>query len=105
MLGEFEQIVLLAILRVGRDAYGVAIADEIRRETRRDVTVASVYTTLTRLEEKGFVVASLGEPTAERGGRRKRFFAVTVAGRRALRSALASIGRLARGLDLGLELT
>ena len=103
MLGEFEQIVLLAILRVGHDAYGVAITDEIHRETRRDVTLASVYTTLTRLEEKGFVTSELGEPTAARGGRRKRYYTVTATGRRALRGALTALGRMARGLDLGWE--
>lgn len=103
MLGEFEQIVLLAILRVGDDAYGVAITDEIQRETRRDVTLASVYTTLARLEAKGFVASKLGEPTPARGGRRKRYFMVTGAGRRALRGALTALGRMARGLDLGWE--
>ena len=103
MLGEFEQIVLLAVLRVRDDAYGVAITEEIHRETRRDVTLASVYTTLARLEEKGFVTSSLGEPTAARGGRRKRYYTVTAAGRRALRGALTVLGRMARGLDLGWE--
>jgi len=102
VLGEFEQIVLLAILRVD-DAYGVAITDEIQRETRRDITLASVYTTLARLEEKGFVTSSLGEPTAARGGRRKRYYTVTATGRRALRAAVSTIGRMARGLDLGWE--
>jgi PadR family transcriptional regulator len=103
MLGEFEQIVLLAVLRVGDGAYGVAIADAIQRETRRDVTLASVYTTLVRLEEKGFVSSEVGEPTAARGGRRKRYYTVTTPGKRALRTALSALGRMARGLDLGWE--
>ena len=101
MLGEFEQIVLLAILRVQRDAYGVTIANEIHRETRRDITLASVYTTLARLEQKGFIASELGEPTAARGGRRKRYYTVTTPGRRALRAALSTLGRMASGLGLG----
>ena len=101
MLGELEQIVLLAVLRVGSQAYGVAITREIEREARRDLTLATVYKTLSRLEEKGLVVSTLGDPTPERGGRRKRYYAVTSAGRRALRSALTTLGRLATGLDLG----
>lgn len=103
MLGELEQIVLLAVLRVGGEAYGVAIAREIERQTRRELTLATVYKTLSRLEEKGLVASTLGEATPERGGRRKRYYAVTSAGRRSLRSALATLGRLASGLDLGWE--
>ena len=105
MLGEFEQIVMLAILRDGADAYGVSITQEIQRETRRDVTLASVYTTLARLEAKGYVTSELGKPTAARGGRRKRHYRVTTAGRRALRQALTALGRMARGLDLGWEVS
>jgi PadR family transcriptional regulator, regulatory protein PadR len=103
MLGEFEQIVLLAVLRIGDEAYGVAITDEIHREAGREVTLATVYKTLSRLEEKGLVSSALGDPTPERGGRRKRFYTVTAMGRRSLRSALTTLGKLARGLDLGWE--
>ena len=103
MLGELEQIVLLAVLRVGGEAYGVAIAREIERQTRRELTLATVYKTLSRLEEKGLVASTLGEATPERGGRRKRYYAVTSVGRRSLRAALTTLGRLATGLDLGWE--
>jgi DNA-binding PadR family transcriptional regulator len=103
MLGEFEQLVLLAILRAGEDAYGVPIRQAIVDRSGRDVSLAAVYKTLTRLEDKGFVVASVGEPTPERGGRRKRYYAVTVAGRRSLRQSVEVLRRMARGLDLGVE--
>jgi DNA-binding PadR family transcriptional regulator len=103
MLGEFEQLVLLAILRAGEDAYGVPIRHAIVDRSGRDVSLAAVYKTLTRLEDKGFVVARVGEPTAERGGRRKRYYAVTAAGRRSLRQSVEVLRRMARGLDLGLE--
>lgn len=103
MLAEFEQLVLLAVMRAGNDAYGVPVHAEIRRCTARDVAVASVYKTLERLEAKGFVASRIGEPTPERGGRAKRFYSVTSAGRRDLKATLSSIRRLAKGLDVGLE--
>jgi len=103
MLGELEQVVLLGVLRVGKDAYGVPVHDEIQRRANRDLTLGTIYKTLTRLEEKGLVVAQLGEPTPERGGRRKRFYTVTVAGQRSLRQSIDVLRRMARGLDLGLE--
>jgi DNA-binding PadR family transcriptional regulator len=103
-LGDFEQLVLLALVRLGDRAYGVAIHNEILARAGRDVTVAAVYKTLERLEDKGFTASTLGEPTAERGGRRKKYFRVQPAGRRALRHAIASLRRMADGLpaDLGL---
>ena len=103
MLGEFEQLVLLAVLQAGDEAYGVPVRDEIARRTRRDVALGTVYKTLLRLEEKGLVAARTGEPTPERGGRRKRYYAVTGAGRLALRRSLEALRRMATGLDLGLE--
>jgi PadR family transcriptional regulator PadR len=103
MLGEFEQLVLLAILRAGDEAYGVPIRRAIADSSRRDVSLAAVYKTLTRLEEKGLVVARVGEPTPERGGRRKRYYTVTAAGRRAVRQSVDVLRRMARGLDLGWE--
>lgn len=103
MLGEFEQLVLLAILRVEDDAYGVTIRHAIVDESRREVSLAAVYKTLTRLEEKGLVVARTGEPTPERGGRRKRYYTLSAAGRRALRQSIEVVQRMARGLGLGLE--
>jgi len=103
MLGEFEQLVLLAILRSGEDAYGVPIQRAIVDRSGRDVSLAAVYKTLTRLEEKGLVTARVGEPTPERGGRRKRYYSVTAAGQRAVRQSVDVLRRMARGLDLGLD--
>src|SRR4051794_32180131 len=100
MLGEFEQIVLLAILRAGEDAYGISVSEEIRRHTGRDVTLGALYKTLTRLEEKGLVRSRLGEPTPQRGGRRKRCYVVTVAGRRSIAQTLRALRTLASGLEL-----
>jgi PadR family transcriptional regulator, regulatory protein PadR len=97
-LGEFEQLVLLALMRLGDDGYGVSIHAEIVRRAQRDVSVAAVYKTLDRLETKGFAVSALGESTAERGGRRKKYFRIQPAGRRALKASLASIRRMADGL-------
>lgn len=102
-LGDLEQIVLLAVLRIGRDAYGVSIQQEIADRARRDLTVGTIYKTLSRLEAKGLVASRLGEPTAERGGRAKRHYSVSAAGRRALQTSLAALGRMAAGLDVGLE--
>jgi len=101
MLGELEQIVLLAVLRVGDEAYGVPVLAEIEGRTGRALTLATVHKTLTRLEEKGLVRSRTGEPTPTRGGRRKRYFAVTAAGRRALRENIAGLRRLASGLEVG----
>ena len=103
MLGEFEQLVLLAVMRTGQGAYGVPIHAELCRRTGRDPALASVYKTLERLERKGFLAAHLGPPTPERGGRRKQFYRVTGAGRKELQSALRAIGRMASGLDVGWE--
>jgi len=75
-LGEFEQLVLLAILRLGDEAYGVPIVDEIERRTGRAVTRTAVYVALTRLEKRGLVSSRLGDPTPERGGKAKRYFRV-----------------------------
>jgi DNA-binding PadR family transcriptional regulator len=105
MLGELEQIVLLAVLRVGDAAYGVPVHDEIVRLARRDLTLGTVYKTLSRLEKKGYVRSYEGDPTPQRGGRRTRCFAVTAAGRRSLESTLATLRRMAVGLDVGLEPT
>jgi PadR family transcriptional regulator PadR len=105
MLGELEQIVLLAVLRVGDAAYGVPVHDEIVRLTGRDLTLGTVYKTLDRLEQKGFVRSHAGDPTPQRGGRRTRCFAVSNSGRRALESTLATLRRMAVGLDVGLEPT
>lgn len=86
-LGEFEQIVLLALLRVGEDAYGVPIRSEIERRTGRSPTVGALYRTLDRLEHKGFVNSWFTDPTPERGGRSKRYFRVRPLGLRMLRAS------------------
>lgn len=80
LLTDLEMMILLAVLRVGEDAYGVPIAREIEETGRRAVALAAVYATLDRLEERRLVTSRLGDPTAERGGRAKRFFRVTPAG-------------------------
>lgn len=100
LLGEFEQTVLLAILRLGEGAYGVSIRSEIAACTQRQPAAGALYTTLDRMEQKGLVQSWLGDPTPERGGRAKRYFAVTRKGRVAVRSAQRSYQRLLEGLDL-----
>jgi DNA-binding PadR family transcriptional regulator len=97
-LGEFEQLVLLALLRLGDEAYGVSVHRELERRAGRRVTLGAVYKTLARLEAKGLVGARLGEPTPERGGRRKRYYQVLPAGRRALVRSIETVRRMAQGL-------
>ena len=99
-LGDFEQIVLLAILRVGENAYGVPIRAEIAACTNRDPAPGALYTTLDRLEEKGMVTSRLGDPTPQRGGRAKRFFTVTASGVAAVTQAQRSYQRLLKGLKI-----
>ncbi len=99
-LGEFEQIVLLAILRVGEAAYGVSIRNEITSCTGREPSPGALYTTLDRLENKGLLKARLGDPTPERGGRAKRYFTVTRGGLEAVASAQRAYQRLLKGLRL-----
>lgn len=86
-LGEFEEIVLLAILKLGSDAYGTTIRDIIEEATERSVSVGALYATLDRLERKKFVRSWQGEATAERGGRAKRYFAIEALGKGALKAA------------------
>ena len=99
-LGEFEQIVLLAVLRLGELAYGVTILDEIAARTGRNPAPGALYTTLHRMEDKGLVTFRDGSPTPERGGRAKRFVTVTREGRNALASAQSAYQSLLQGLDL-----
>jgi PadR family transcriptional regulator len=98
-LGDFEQLVLLALVRLGSEAYGVRIRDEIARRGGRAVSLGSVYKTLLRLEAKGLVAAQTGEPTPERGGRRKTYYHMRPAGERALHAALAALRSMTSGLD------
>ncbi len=97
-LGGFELLVLLALMRVGDDAYGVPISEAIEESSGREVAIGSVYITLERLERKGFVASRLGEPTAERGGRAKTYFRVTANGLRAVRQAQRTLVKLWNGV-------
>ena len=99
-LGEFEQVVLLAILRVGEAAYGVSIREEITACTEREPSPGALYTTLDRLEERGFVTSRFGDPTPQRGGRAKRFFQVTTKGTGALARVQRGYQRLLQGIQL-----
>ena len=99
-LGEFEQLTLLAILRLGDDAYGVTIRAELAARAERPVSPGALYTALQRLEAKGVVTSRMGDPTPQRGGRAKRHVAVTALGMRALRRSLLAYERLLDGLDL-----
>src|SRR5687768_18475241 len=99
-LGEFEQVVLLAILRLGDEAYGVTIRREITECTEREPSPGALYTTLDRLEEKGLVASKYGDPTPERGGRAKRSFTVTARGVRADARAQRAFQRPVKGLVL-----
>jgi PadR family transcriptional regulator, regulatory protein PadR len=87
LLTDFELLILLAILRIGDEAYGVPIAGEIEAATNRPVTRASIYTALDRLQQMGLVTSEMGDPTPERGGRAKRFFSVTAPGLKAVKEA------------------
>jgi DNA-binding PadR family transcriptional regulator len=98
-LGEFEQLVLLAVLHLGGEAYGIPIVDEIERRTGRAVARAAVYVTLRRLEEKGYVSSWIGDPTPERGGKGRRYVKIEAAGRRALRESRELVDRMWGGLD------
>jgi DNA-binding PadR family transcriptional regulator len=97
-LGGLEQMVLLVLLRLGPDAYGVPIVDELRRHTRRPVLRPSVYLALRRLEGKGLVRSRLGDPEARRGGRARRYFEVSAAGRKALRESQRTLTSLWDGV-------
>jgi DNA-binding PadR family transcriptional regulator len=99
-LGEFEHMVLLAILRLGTNAYGVSIRSELVACTDREPSPGALYTTLDRLEEKGFLSSRMGDPTPERGGRAKRYFTVTARGVDAVNEAQRCYRRLLEGIQL-----
>src|SRR5687768_6180061 len=99
-LGEFEQVVLLAILRLKDDAYGAAVRAEIADCTDREPAAGALYTTLDRLEDKGLVSSRFGDPSPQRGGRAKRYFQVTASGLDAVARAQRSYRRLLRGVVL-----
>ena len=102
-LGEFEQMVLLAVLRLRDGAYGMAILEELQDRTGREVAVASVYSALDRLARHGYVRSSVGQPSAERGGRAKRFFTLEAAGARALAQTRTALDALWDGVELDPE--
>ena len=98
-LGEFEELVLLTVASLDDEAYGVAIKEDIEKRAGRSISIGALHSTITRLEEKGFLKSWLGDPTQERGGRRKRFFEVTHSGKiavhemKALRDELWSLSK------------
>jgi PadR family transcriptional regulator, regulatory protein PadR len=103
-LGEFELMILLAVINLGDDAYGVPISRELEVQRGRDVSVGSVYAALDRLENKGLVASSLGDPTPERGGKAKRYFRVTKEGLRQVHETRRVLSKLWQALpELKLE--
>lgn len=102
-IGEFEHMVLLAIMQLGDSAYGVAIMDELEKRAGRTTSRGATYMTLDRMESKGLIRSRMGEPTAERGGRAKRLFRVTPAGTEAVRRSRAALRALSEGLEGVLE--
>ncbi len=97
-LGEFEQLILFALLRLGERAYGVSVRQEIEERTGRPVTSGAVYTTLGRLEARGFVTSRIGETAPQRGGRRRKYYRVEPAGAAALQRTYVNVRDMSRGL-------
>jgi PadR family transcriptional regulator PadR len=102
-LGPFEQWVLFAILALGGEAYGAAIHREIQERTGRSILIGAIYTVLDRLESRGLVASWMGEPTAERGGRRRKYYRLEAEGARRLRDAYDAHRAMTRGLANRLE--
>ena len=102
-LGEFEQMVLLAIVQLTGDVYGVPIVEEIERRTGRSVARAAVYVTLRRLETKGLISSWMGDPTAERGGKARRLVRIEPSGLEALREAREAMDRMWRGAQVRMK--
>jgi DNA-binding PadR family transcriptional regulator len=103
MLGEFELLVLLAVLQTDEQAYGSAILDELRTRGGRAVSRGAVYVTLDRLEAKGYLSSRVEQPTPTRGGRPRRYYTVRPAGLKVLRNSLDAFARMREGLSLGLK--
>ena len=97
-LGEFEMMILLSVIHLGEEAYGVPISRELEAQRGRDVSVGGVYAALERMEGKGLVSSSLGDPTPERGGKAKRFFRITKEGLRQVHETRRVLTRLWRSL-------
>jgi PadR family transcriptional regulator PadR len=97
LLGSLEHIVLLALIRLKSNGYGMTVRREIEERTGRNISIGAVYTTLERLQAKGYVSSLIGEPTAERGGRAKRLFRIEADGERALRASQEAIRKMTLG--------
>src|ERR1044071_6995769 len=97
-LGNFELMVMLVLIRLGDNAYGVPICEELERRTGRNIAIGSVYAALERLEGKGFVTSEMGEPTPERGGRAKHYFYITARGLKEVRETRRLLVGLWQGL-------
>jgi PadR family transcriptional regulator PadR len=102
-IGDFEQLILMALIRLGSDAYGVSLRSEIEARTGRAISPGALYTALDRLETRGFVSSRLGDPTPERGGKRKRLYTVQPAGARELARVYESLRLMARGMSTRLR--
>jgi DNA-binding PadR family transcriptional regulator len=103
LLGEFEHLVLLSLLRLGNGAYGASIRRDIEERTTREVGVGTVYMTLARLEEKGLICSYTGNPSPHRGGRRRKHYLMDTAGQRALGRAYRNIKAMMQGLEPDIE--
>jgi len=102
-LGEFEQLLLFALVRLGDDAYGLTVRREIEERTGRSISAGAVYTALDRLEERGLVRSWWGAPTAERGGKRKKHYRIQPLGLKTLTRSYTAMQQMARGLAAKLE--
>ena len=97
-IGDFEQLILFALVRLGADAYGVSIRGDIEKRTGRTVSAGALYTALDRMEQRGLVASRLGDPTPQRGGKRKRLYTLQPPGERALARAYESLRLMANGV-------
>jgi DNA-binding PadR family transcriptional regulator len=100
-LGEFEHVVLLALMRLGKDAYGTSIRRDIEANTGRSVSVGALYTALDRLERRGFVGTHVGDPAPERGGRARRYYRLKASGRTALERSRSVLLQMWEGFEPG----
>ncbi len=98
-LGELEQLLLIAVIRLRKDAYAVSVRDEVEKRIGRSLSRGAVYVTLERLERKGYLSSELGSPTPERGGKAKRMFAVRPTGVKALQKSLRDVSEMCAGLS------
>ena len=97
-LGEFEMLVLAALIHLADNAYGMSILQEIERRTERTVSIGAVYTTLARMEKKSYVIPRMGEATGQRGGRAKRYFKISESGQLQFERSLDSLRKMTQGI-------